>query len=56
VDESERPEQQPDPAGRLADALAPLAGLAERPIEQHPDVFQEIHSTLQGALADIDGS
>ncbi|MFI5038800.1 MAG: hypothetical protein ACHQCG_02560 [Solirubrobacterales bacterium] len=35
-------------------AIASLDGLAERPLAEHPDVYQQVHEALQGALADID--
>ena len=47
----------PDPTEQeqsVEDVLAPLDTLAERPLEEHPDVFQQIHTTLQASLTDID--
>ena len=35
-------------------ALAELAELAEKPVAEHPGVYQRVHSQLQGALNDID--
>ena len=37
-----------------ADPLRELAGLGELDVDQHPDVYQRIHTELQGALASID--
>jgi hypothetical protein len=37
-----------------ADALRELADLADLDVEQHPAVYQRIHTELQGALASID--
>ena len=45
----------PPPAGSsVTRAIAQLDGLAERPLAEHPDVYQQVHEALQGALADID--
>jgi hypothetical protein len=38
----------------VAAAVQELAGLSELPLAEHPDVYQRIHTELQGALADID--
>jgi hypothetical protein len=51
---------QPEPArhagGDRFDAQrAALAGLADRPLSEHADVFGQVHAQLQAALADIDG-
>jgi hypothetical protein len=43
-------------ATTVDDALGLLDTLRERPLEEHPDVFQEIHTRLHQALSDIDGS
>ncbi|GAA2120455.1 hypothetical protein [Nocardioides bigeumensis] len=31
-------------------ALARLEGLEERPVEEHPEVFEAVHGALRGAL------
>ena len=31
-------------------ALARLDGLEERPVEEHPEVFEAVHGALRGAL------
>lgn len=38
----------------VAAAVGLLDTLHERPLAEHPDVYQRIHAKLQGALADID--
>lgn len=38
----------------VAAAVASLDTVRELPLAQHPDVYQRIHTELQGALADID--
>jgi hypothetical protein len=35
-------------------ALATLADLAERPLNEHPAVFEHIHGALTGALGTLD--
>jgi hypothetical protein len=50
---------QPDRATSSADAaslpsLAELDTIADQDVENHPDVYQRIHTELQGALASID--
>jgi hypothetical protein len=44
-----------DAQSPLGDMLAPLVTLGDRPLDEHPDVFQQIHASLQGALSEIDG-
>lgn len=44
------------PAADLDEALAALETVSERPLVEHPDVYQEIHTSLQSALTDIDGA
>ena len=49
----------PDPGavavGELqGQATRELSVLAELPLPEHPEVYQRIHTALQGALADID--
>jgi hypothetical protein len=39
---------------RVDAATALLSGLADRPIPEHPPVFEEVHQRLHGALADLD--
>lgn len=39
---------------RVSQAIALLDGLADRPLAEHPDAYQQVHEALQGALADID--
>lgn len=38
----------------VAAAMAGLDTLPQRPLLEHPDVYQQIHTDLQRALADID--
>ena len=40
-----------DPAGAVARAMLGLAGLADRPLAEHVDVFERVHAALGGALA-----
>jgi hypothetical protein len=42
------------PDSPVAAAMAELDRLPERELGEHPDVYQRIHSELQGALAAID--
>ena len=37
-----------------AAAIAALGDLGERPLAEHPAVYERIHAGLQSALADID--
>ena len=37
-------------------ALETLADIEATPLADHPDTYQQIHATLQDALAEIDGS
>lgn len=39
-----------------AEIGAKLKGLGDLPVTEHPAVFEEIHSELQGALNRLDGS
>jgi hypothetical protein len=41
---------------RIAEQLAVLDTIAERPLSEHADAYQQIHAALQGALAEIDGA
>jgi hypothetical protein len=38
------------------DVLDPLESLSDRPLAEHPDVYQGIHTALQQQLADIDNA
>jgi len=53
------PQPSGDPGGSETvgqfPALQALAGLEQRPLAEHADVYQQLHSELQGALAEIDG-
>ena len=55
----DRPELAGEPVNsepdRFAAPRAALAGLDERPLSEHADVFGQVHSQLQAALAEIDG-
>jgi hypothetical protein len=57
VDETTMPPDDRGDAGGAQStteaALASLESLSERPLAEHPDVYQAIHTTLQDALADI---
>ena len=41
---------------QLAERLAVLDTLAERPLAEHPDVYQQLHADLQATLAEIDSA
>jgi hypothetical protein len=36
-------------------ALERLDTVAERPVSEHPDIYDDVHRQLQGALVDLDG-
>lgn len=38
----------------VAEALQALAGVTDRPLEEHVDVFDAVHRRLQDALAALD--
>jgi hypothetical protein len=38
------------------DRLAVLDQLADRPLQEHAEVYQRVHADLQAALAEIDGA
>lgn len=38
---------------RVEEAFARLAVLDERPVEEHAEVYDEVHRLLQGALGDL---
>jgi hypothetical protein len=53
------PPPVPEAAGTTGDpqvdeALRKLAGLAERPLNEHPVVFEQIHGALTSALGTLD--
>jgi hypothetical protein len=50
------PAEADEPRTDVSRALDSLADLDTTPPEQHPDVYQRIHTTLHDALAAIDGS
>ncbi len=41
-------------AGEVAQALAVLHGLEDRPVAEHVAAFDEVHRRLQDALATLD--
>ena len=56
------PGPTPDPTSAPAaatvgdlDPQRALDGLAERPLSEHAEVFEELHAHLQRTLAEIDG-
>jgi hypothetical protein len=53
------PEAAAEPAAAGADRFAAqraaLAGLDGRPLDEHADVFAEVHAAMQASLAEIDG-
>lgn len=46
--------QTSHPTGVATDISAQLAGLADRPVEEHPEVYEEIHRRLGNTLSGID--
>jgi hypothetical protein len=38
---------------RVDAALAALEGLPDRPVDEHPAVFEEVHQGLHAALSDV---
>ena len=46
-----RPPHPADPQQVVADAMAALDGLAERPLAEHVEVFERVHAALGEALA-----
>jgi hypothetical protein len=51
------PESTPKPADTdlVARFVAPLSAVANAPVGEHATVYQQVHATLQDALAEIDG-
>lgn len=47
---------QSDIAAELDRRLAVLDTLGERPLSEHPDVYQQLHADLQATLAEIDSA
>lgn len=41
-------------AGIAGDVALALAGLEERPVEEHPEVFESVHERLRTTLSGID--
>jgi hypothetical protein len=39
---------------RIEARLRDLDSLRERPLSEHPELYQQLHAELQGALADVD--
>jgi hypothetical protein len=62
MDIPELPDSAGPPARKLASAgdsgvdaaLTPLAGLADLPVAEHAEVYDEVHRGLQQALAGLD--
>jgi hypothetical protein len=49
----------PPPAevvARVADQLTALDSLADRPLAEHADVYQQLHAGLQAALGEVDSA
>jgi hypothetical protein len=51
--DSPLPEREPTGNAAVDAALQLLGELAERPTEQHPELYDEVHQRLQAALADL---
>lgn len=41
-------------AGIASEVSAALASLDERPVDEHPDVFESVHERLRTSLSGID--
>jgi len=41
-------------AGIAGEVAAALAGLDERPVDEHPDVFESVHERLRTTLSGVD--
>lgn len=42
---------RPDPSEVVAQAMAGLGGLEDRPLAEHVDAFEQVHAALGEALA-----
>jgi hypothetical protein len=47
------PENSPAP-GIASEISAQLAGLVDRPVEEHPEVYEDVHQRLRNTLSGID--
>ena len=45
----------PDASSRIAEVKERISNISGRPLEEHCDEYEQIHSQLQLALAEIDG-
>ena len=50
---------KPGPTGspavqRIEDAVTGLAGLEERPLDEHPAAYESVHRVLREALSDLE--
>ncbi|MGH8963434.1 MAG: hypothetical protein ACRDWT_19960 [Jatrophihabitantaceae bacterium] len=54
--ESARAPVEPSSHEWIETQLSALEDLESRPLSEHADVFQRLHSQLQSALAEVDGS
>ena len=45
------PSRPADPQQSVADAMAALDGLADRPLAEHVEAFERVHAALGEALA-----
>jgi hypothetical protein len=41
---------------RIEQAVTSLAGLDDRPLDEHPEAYEGVHRVLREALSDIQGS
>lgn len=41
---------------RIDEAVRALDDIAQRPLDEHPELYQQVHGRLQAELAEIDGS
>lgn len=42
------------PAGIAAEVSRDLGGLAERPVDEHPEIYESVHQRLGDTLSGID--
>lgn len=56
LEPSTPPPAPADTSAILAERLRVLDTLADRPLVEHPDVYQQLHAELQATLAEIDSA
>lgn len=51
-----QPAAPPTGDPQVDEALAPLAGLADEPVAEHPQVFERVHAKLVEVLGELGSS